>query len=57
MVDPVAVSKALGYFSQHGTKAPHICPLCKDLFLPLLGSTIPSKEVAFTVQGFAGRNV
>lgn len=56
-VDLEAVAKALRWFRQQHTKAFQICSTSKDLFLFLLCSTIPSKEVAFIGRGFAGRNV
>lgn len=55
--DPKAVAKALRWFCQRHTKAFQIYSTSKDLFLLLLGSTIPSKEVVFIGRGFAGRNV
>lgn len=56
-VDPEAVAKALRWYCQQHTKAFQIYSTSKDLFLLLLGSTIPSKEVVFIGRGFAGRNV
>lgn len=55
--DPRAVAKVLRWFRQQHTKAFQIYSSSKDLFLLLLGSTIPSKEVVFTGPGSAGRNV
>lgn len=55
--DPRAVAKVLRWFRQHHTKAFQIYSSSKDLFLLLLGSTVPSKEVVFIGLGSAGRNV
>lgn len=56
-VDPRPVAKALRWFRHHHTKAFQIYSASKDLFLLLLGSAIPSKEVVFIGRAFAHRNV
>lgn len=49
--------KHFRWFRQRHTKAFQIYSTAKDLFLLLLGSAIPSKEVVFIGRGFAGKNV